>query len=78
MAKQRSGKIRVRRNKQQRQPVLPAQEGFERAIGLPKDGVPACSSGFSAHGYSLNDFRGDITDGKRNVCSNIPRTKTAV
>jgi len=40
------------------------QEGFARAIGLSKDGVPACSSFFSAHKYSLVDFRGDVTGSK--------------
>lgn len=36
------------------------QEGFRRALNVPEGGMPVCSSAFSAHRYSLNDFRGDM------------------
>src|ERR1041384_1902771 len=48
------------------------QEGFARAIGVPEGGVPACSSSFMAHGYSISDFRGVITGGDRNAWFQFP------
>ncbi|MBI4028605.1 MAG: exo-alpha-sialidase [Verrucomicrobia bacterium] len=54
------------------QPSSREQEGFQRAFNVPKGGAPACSSCFSGYGYSLNDFRGDITNGKGDALFRYP------
>src|ERR1041384_5326245 len=74
MSKRKNSNVRAKKSSDPKS-TTHEQEGFARAIGVPKDGVPACSSGFSAHGYSLNDFRGDITDGKRNIWFKYPAHK---
>ena len=68
----KSKTIRRKAKPAARPQTIREQEGFARAVGIPKGGVPACSSLFSAHGYSLNDHRGDITGGSRNVWFKYP------